>query len=133
MTAKVDAASSVEPHSVEMSGATISSAPSTGTQKVSMFAAKSGFVIPKNKLSGSLVPIFRGSKNLGASDAVSGESKKQIQRKTKWGLDLTQDASVRKGRALAYQVLFGLFASAVLVVFLAMLYYFHSAMIKICS
>lgn len=104
MTAKVDAASSVEPHSVEMSGATISSAPSIGTQKVSMFAAKSGFVIPKNKLSGSLVPIFRGSKNLGASDAVSGESKKQIQRKTKWGPDLAQDASVRKGRALAYQV-----------------------------
>ncbi|XP_021821408.1 splicing factor 1 isoform X1 [Prunus avium] len=103
MTAKVDAASSVEPHSVEMSGATISSTPSTGTQKVSIFAAKSGFVIPKNKLSGSLVPIFRGSKNLGASDAVSGESKKQIQRKTKWGPDLTQDASVRKGRALAYQ------------------------------
>nr|CCH50956.1 T1.4 [Malus x robusta] len=78
-------------------------ASSAGTQKVSMFAAKAGFVIPKNKLSGSLVPVFRGSKNLGAVDAVSGESKKRIQRKTKWGPDLTQDASVKKGRALAYQ------------------------------
>ncbi|KAM1276179.1 hypothetical protein ACFX13_029424 [Malus domestica] len=86
-----------------MSGTTMTPASSAGTQKVSMFAAKAGFVIPKNKLSGSLVPVFRGSKNLGAGDAVSGESKKQIQRKTKWGPDLTQDASVKKGRALAYQ------------------------------
>ncbi|KAM1039388.1 hypothetical protein ACFX2C_028806 [Malus domestica] len=100
-----------------MSGTTMTPASSAGTQKVSMFAAKAGFVIPKNKLSGSLVPVFRGSKNLGAGDAVSGESKKQIQRKTKWGPDLTQDASVKKGRALAYQVLFGLFASPFLVIY----------------
>ncbi|XP_050141286.1 uncharacterized protein LOC126617304 [Malus sylvestris] len=86
-----------------MSGTTMTPASSAGTQKVSMFAAKAGFVIPKNKLSGSLVPVFRGSKNLGAGDAGSGESKKQIQRKTKWGPDLTQDASVKKGRSLAYQ------------------------------
>ncbi|KAJ0959815.1 hypothetical protein J5N97_000479 [Dioscorea zingiberensis] len=45
-----------------------------------------------------------GDKNVGASDHSGGESKKQVQRKTKWGADLTQDASVRKGRALAYQV-----------------------------
>nr|XP_028955108.1 uncharacterized protein LOC114823837 isoform X2 [Malus domestica] len=104
MTAKVGAASAVEPRTVEMSGTTMTPASSAGTQKVSMFAARAGFVIPKNKLSGSLVPVFRGSKTLGAGDALSGESKKQIQRKTKWGPDLTQDASVKKGRALAYQV-----------------------------
>ncbi|XP_048424953.1 LOW QUALITY PROTEIN: branchpoint-bridging protein-like [Pyrus x bretschneideri] len=102
MTAKVGTTSTVEPCTVEMSGTTMTPASSAGTQKVSMFAAKAGFVIPKNKLSGSLVPVFRGSKNLGTGDAVSGESKKQIQRKTKWGPDLTQDASVKKGRALAY-------------------------------
>ncbi|KAM1697405.1 hypothetical protein EV1_028502 [Malus domestica] len=103
MTAKVGTASTVEPRTAEMSGTTMTPASSAGTQKVSMFAAKAGFVIPKNKLLGSLVPVFRGSKNLGTGDAVSGESKKQIQRKTKWGPDLTQDASVKKGRALAYQ------------------------------
>ncbi|XP_024161172.1 splicing factor 1 [Rosa chinensis] len=86
-----------------MSAKVDTSASGTGGQKVSKFAAKSGFVIPKNKLSGSLVPIFRGDKNVGASDHGGGESKKQVQRKTKWGADLTQDASVRKGRALAYQ------------------------------
>lgn len=101
------------------------SASSTGSQKVSKFAAKSGFVIPKNKLSGSLVPIFRGDKNVGASDHVSGESKKEVQRKTKWGVDLTQDASVRKGRALAYQVLYGFSASPVS--FRLMLSYFHNS------
>ena len=69
-----------------------------------MFAAKSGFVIPKNKLSGSLVPIYRGGKKPGGSDAVNEEGTTQVQRKTKWGPDLTQDAAVRKGRALAYQV-----------------------------
>ena len=71
-----------------------------------MFAPKSGFVIPKNKLSGSLVPIFGagGGKKLGGSDAFNGESGKQVQRKTKWGPDLTQDAAVRRGKALAYQV-----------------------------
>lgn len=100
---------------------------STGSQKVSKFAAKSGFVIPKNKLSGSLVPIFRGDKNVGARDHVSGESKKEVQRKTKWGADLTQDASVRKGRALAYQVLYGFSASPVLVSFRLMLSYFHNS------
>lgn len=70
--------------------------------KISMFAKKSGFVIPKNKLSGSLVPILRGKK--GSSKTASEESTKQVQRKTKWGPDLSQDTAVRKGRALAYQV-----------------------------
>lgn len=102
MIAKVDPTAS----SLNMSGTTISSKPSISSsgQKVSMFAAKSGFVIPKNKLSGSLVPTLRGGKKLGGSDAFNGESTKQVQRKTKWGSDLTQDAAVRRGRVLAYQV-----------------------------
>ncbi|XAR60447.1 hypothetical protein NMG60_11033833 [Bertholletia excelsa] len=81
------------------------SAASTSRPKVSMFAAKAkaGFVIPKNKLSGSLVPIFRGGKKTGGSDVVNEENVKLVQRKTKWGPDLTQDSAVRKGRALAYQ------------------------------
>lgn len=78
---------------------------STVIPKVSLFAKKTGFVIPKNKLSGSLVPVFRGSKKPGGADVASEESTKQVLRKTKWGPDLTQDAFVRKGRALAYQVL----------------------------
>ncbi|KAL5563484.1 hypothetical protein UlMin_033231 [Ulmus minor] len=86
-----------------MSGTNISSPGSGSGQKVSMFAAKSGFIIPKNKLAGSLVPVFRGAKKLGVTDSFSGESPKQFLRKTKWGPDLTQDAGVRRGRALAYQ------------------------------
>ncbi|KAJ4839604.1 hypothetical protein Tsubulata_040525 [Turnera subulata] len=80
----------------------MSSATTTPTVKVpSKFAAKSGFVIPKNKLSGSLVPIFKGGKTRDAAD--SGEPPNQAHRRTKWGPDLTQDVVVRKGRALAYQ------------------------------
>ncbi|KAL0459888.1 UNVERIFIED_CONTAM: Splicing factor-like protein 1 [Sesamum latifolium] len=80
---------------------TSSSTASTGP-KSSMFAKKSGFVIPKNKLSGSLVPVFRGTKK-GDADLVNEDATNQVQRKTKWGPDLTLDATVRKGRALAYQ------------------------------
>lgn len=76
---------------------------STSAPKMSMFAKKSGFVIPKNKLSGSLVPVFRGTKK-GDADFMNEEATKQVQRKTKWGPDLTMDTTVRKGRALAYQV-----------------------------
>lgn len=94
MSTKVEQASSVT---------ATSSTASTSTPKISMFAAKSGFVIPKNKLSGSLVPIFRGGKKLGGSDPASEESVKEVLRKTKWAPDLTQDPAVRKGRALAYQ------------------------------
>lgn len=104
MSAKVDQASAVESHRGQSTGTTSSSAVSTSNPKISMFGAKSGFVIPKNKLSGSLVPVFRGAKKLGGSDAANEESTKQVQRKTKWGLDLTQDTAVRRGRALAYQV-----------------------------
>lgn len=70
--------------------------------KISKFATKSGFLIPKNKLSGSLVPFIRGGKK-GGGDASNGENNKEGQRKTKWGSDLTQDTAVRKGRVLAYQ------------------------------
>lgn len=102
MNMKVDQSSDVEPAGLKMAGA---SAASTSSPKVSMFAKKSGFVIPKNKLSGSLVPIFRGNKKLAGGDTASEENGKQGQRKTKWGPDLTQDAAVRRVRALAYQVL----------------------------
>ncbi|KAK4263434.1 hypothetical protein QN277_028840 [Acacia crassicarpa] len=81
-----------------------SSAASTSGQKLSMLAAKSGFVIPKNKLSGALVPTFKGPKNHGATGTSKEEISKQIHRKTKWGPDLTQDASVRRGRALALKI-----------------------------
>lgn len=104
MSAKVDMSSAVEPRSTKMS-ATSTSAASPSSQKVSMFTGKSGFVIPKNKLSGSLVPLIRGSKNMGGGDVTCYESTKMVQRKTKWAPDLTQDASVKRGRALAYQVL----------------------------
>ncbi|GFZ12969.1 RNA-binding KH domain-containing protein [Actinidia rufa] len=103
MSTKVEEVSAVEPHDVQTTAAAKASAASTNSPRISIFAAKSGFVIPKNKLSGSLVPIYRGGKKPGGSDAVNEEGTTQVQRKTKWGPDLTQDAAVRKGRALAYQ------------------------------
>ncbi|KAL1199572.1 Splicing factor-like protein 1 [Cardamine amara subsp. amara] len=72
---------------------------STSGTKISMFGAKSGFIIPKNKLSGSLIPIFQRAKNLGGSDTTTKLGK----RKSNWGPDLTQDTSVKKCRVLAYQ------------------------------
>ncbi|XWS73438.1 hypothetical protein CRYUN_Cryun02cG0128800 [Craigia yunnanensis] len=103
MSTKVDQISSVEPHIVNMSATTTSSIASTMGPKISRFAAKTGFVIPKNKLSGSLVPIFRGGKKPGGHDTANEDNMNQIHRKTKWGPDLTEDAAVRRGRALAYQ------------------------------
>lgn len=75
---------------------------STSGPKTSMFTKKPGFVIPKNKLSGSLVPLFRGAKK-GDIDTLNDEASNLVQRKTKWGPDLTLDATVRKGRVSAYQ------------------------------
>ncbi|XP_048618136.1 uncharacterized protein LOC125589775 isoform X2 [Brassica napus] len=73
----------------------------TSAPKISMFGAKSGFVIPKNKLSGSLIPIFqRGG---GGAGKDNGTLTKLGKRKTKWGPDLTQDVAVKKARVLAYQ------------------------------
>ncbi|KAI9400610.1 hypothetical protein POPTR_001G008700v4 [Populus trichocarpa] len=104
---KVDQTSAVELQSIKMTATSSSSGASTTSgPKVSLFAAKSGFVIPKNKLLGSLVSIVKGGKKPGSKNAVNGEStnQEQVQRKTKWGPDLTQDASVKRGRALAYQI-----------------------------
>lgn len=98
MSTKVEQASNHTQTTITVSPSTAATA--TGP-KISMFAKKSGFVIPKNKLSGSLVPILRGKK--GSSKTASEESTKQVQRKTKWGPDLSQDTAVRKGRALAYK------------------------------
>lgn len=102
MATKVEQSSPVEPGIAQ---SPISAPASSISPKVSMFGAKkSGFVIPKNKLSGRLVPMFRGGGKVDAGDAAAKEdSSKQVQRKTKWGVDLNQDASVRRGRALAYQ------------------------------
>jgi splicing factor 1 len=108
---KVDQTSAVELQSIKMTATSSSSSASTTSgPKVSLFAAKSGFVIPKNKLLGSLVSIVKGGKKPGSKNAVNGEStnQEQVQRKTKWGPDLTQDASVKRGRALAYTVKFGI-------------------------
>ncbi|KFK33828.1 hypothetical protein AALP_AA5G065300 [Arabis alpina] len=71
---------------------------STSGGKMSMFGAKSGFVIPKNKLSGSLIPIFQQR-----LDSDSKLSVKLGKRKTKWGPDFTQDVVVKKFKVLAYQ------------------------------
>ncbi|XP_060196749.1 uncharacterized protein LOC132626045 [Lycium barbarum] len=86
---------------IEQASSRASSATPLSGPKISMFANKTGFVIPKNKLAGSLVPVFRVGKK--GSDSVNEDSTKQVQRKTKWGPDLTQDTTVRKARALAYQ------------------------------
>ncbi|KAG5227553.1 splicing factor [Salix suchowensis] len=107
MSVKVDQTSAIDIQSIKMTAASSSSGASTTSgQKVSLFAAKSGYVIPKNKLLGSLVSIVKGGKKPGSKDAVNGQStnQEQVQRKTKWGPDLAQDASVKRGRALAYQI-----------------------------
>ncbi|KAJ7535420.1 hypothetical protein O6H91_12G032400 [Diphasiastrum complanatum] len=61
------------------------------------------FVIPKNKLSGALVPVSRAIGKSEVDDAKKEEETKQERRKTKWGTDLTQDPAVKRGRALALQ------------------------------
>lgn len=103
MSAKIDSAPLIESSPVQATIMNTSSSAAVSRPKMSMFGAKSGFVIPKNKLLGSLVPTIRGGKKQASSDAANEETTSQVQRKTKWGPDLTQDASVRKGRALAYQ------------------------------
>ncbi|KAK1303125.1 hypothetical protein QJS10_CPB11g02299 [Acorus calamus] len=99
MSAKVESPSAAEPRRVQPGGGGAATGP-----KVSMFGAKSGFVIRKNKLSGSLVPITRGGDGeVDAAGALKDDRAKRVQRKTKWGVDLTQDPAVRRARALAYQ------------------------------
>lgn len=99
----VEQSSAVESQCVQTTVSMSSSTVPATSPKISMFGSKSGFVIPKNKLSGALVPIFRGGGKVDSSDTVKEESGKRVQRKTKWGVDLTQDASIRRGRAFAYQ------------------------------
>ncbi|KAH9618144.1 hypothetical protein KSS87_008497 [Heliosperma pusillum] len=72
---------------------------------MSVFKGKVGFVIPKNKFSGSLVPILNKSDtNTNTNDAATQQTNKhRHQRKTRWAADLTQDTTVKRGRALAYQ------------------------------
>lgn len=90
---------------VEQSSSPQTSKVSAGAvPKVSMFGSKFGFVIPKNKLSGSLVPSFRRTGKSGNINPVNSKQTEQAVRKTKWGPDLTQDSFVRKARLLAYQV-----------------------------
>ncbi|KAL6506566.1 hypothetical protein OROGR_024747 [Orobanche gracilis] len=91
---------------VQMNVTTPSSTTSTSGPKISMFAKKSGFVIPKNKLSGSLVPICRGTKK-GDADLIDEEVNNQVSRKTRWGPDLSLHTTVRRGRALAYETRIG--------------------------
>ncbi|KQJ94735.1 atrophin-1 isoform X2 [Brachypodium distachyon] len=68
--------------------------------KFSMFGAKPGFVIPKNKIAGSMV-----IRKVEAPATPKEEHTKPPppQRNTKWGPDLASDPAVRKAKALAYQ------------------------------
>ena len=67
--------------------------------KLSMFGAKPGFVIPKNRIPGSMVV-----RKVEAPTTPKEENTKPLQRKTKWGADLASDPAVMKAKALAYQV-----------------------------
>ena len=76
--------------------------------KLSMMAkSKLNFVIPKNKLSGGLVPVTRNNSKRDPTETMKEEVLQKIpSRKTKWGADLSQDIHVRRGRSLALQVFF---------------------------
>lgn len=80
-----------------------STAASPLAPKISIFGAKAGFVIPKNKLAGSIVIRSTSAKNETPA-ASSEDSSRHVHRKTKWAPDLALDPVVCKGRALAYQV-----------------------------
>ncbi|CAL4885532.1 unnamed protein product [Urochloa decumbens] len=80
-----------------------STTPLSLTPKISIFGTKAGFVIPKNKLAGSLVTRSANTKN-ETPTASKEDNSRHPQRKTKWGPDLTTDPAVCKGRALAYQI-----------------------------
>lgn len=104
MATKLDQPSPAENHRAK------STAPQSLTPKISIFGTKAGFVIPKNKLAGSLVTRAATAKN-EIPTASKEDNTRQVQRKTKWGPDLATDPAVCKGRALAYQVLSPLFTS----------------------
>jgi splicing factor 1 len=65
--------------------------------KLSMFGAKAGFVIPKNKIPGSMA-----IRKVEAPAAPKEEDAKPPQRKTKWGPDLASDPAVRKAIPFQY-------------------------------
>jgi splicing factor 1 len=47
---------------------------------------------------------LRGAKKDGVTGVINEESPKQIERKSRWGPDPTQDASVKRAKVLALQV-----------------------------
>jgi len=106
MAAKVDQTAIEKSHNQSTVSPATTPVRVANSSKISMRAVKAGvsFVIPKNKLSGAMVPVGRGGGKLETNDSKKDEEVKQPQRKTKWGIDLTQDAAVKRGRALAYQV-----------------------------
>lgn len=105
MAAKVDQTAAEKSHNQSTASPATTPVRIANSSKVTMRAVKAGvsFVIPKNKLSGAMVPVGRGGGKLETNDSKKDEEVKQPQRKTKWGIDLTQDAAVKRGRALAYQ------------------------------
>ncbi|GLJ11914.1 hypothetical protein SUGI_0180160 [Cryptomeria japonica] len=106
MATKVEQTSLLERHRNQSTASPATTqVAAANSPKISMRAVKAGvsFVIPKNKLSGALVPVVRGGVKAEKNDSKKDEEVKQPLRKTKWGIDLTQDAAVRRGRALAYQ------------------------------
>ncbi|CAM6032548.1 unnamed protein product [Sphagnum compactum] len=81
-------------------------APSSAKPGASTMKGGVSFVIPKNKLSGALVPVTRNvvSKWDPTPELpTANDQGKKTSRKTKWGLDLTDDPIVKRGRALALQ------------------------------
>ncbi|CAM6010178.1 unnamed protein product [Sphagnum balticum] len=81
-------------------------APSSAKPGASTMKGGVSFVIPKNKLSGALVPVTRNvvSKWEPTPELPSANDQgKKTSRKTKWGLDLTDNPIVKRGRALALQ------------------------------
>lgn len=87
-------------------------------------ASKGGvsFVIPKNKLSGALVPVAQnvGEKVEAGIEVKKEEIEKKKPRKTRWGPDLREDPAVRRGLALALQVGWAYFFVTIIVSSLSM-------------
>ena len=65
---------------------------------------RSTFVIPKNKLLGSLIPINHNCPTKVDLINKDEDSEKKPKRKTKWGPDPRDDPIVKRGLALALQV-----------------------------
>lgn len=93
----------IDKHGSSIAGSSNTSIPVAESPKVSVLASKSGmnFVIPRNKIFGAIVPVTKPSK--WEPCEPKKEDPTQPSRKTKWGADLTQDAVVKRGRALALQ------------------------------